>query len=259
MSVLRNAAKMFFAATDLLLASPRGPRILIYHQVGASLGRQMEVTTEAFSWQLEWLAENREVVSLDTAIERWHEPGADRLVVLTFDDGYRDTYTTAFPLLAERSLPFTLYLSTQMIESGPNGARAEPLQWNQIETMVDSGLVTVGSHTHTHRDLRFASADETLWEVESADSIIEERLGARPRHFAYPWGYWGKSAHDVVRRSYESAVLGAPTSRVSFDPHKIHRFPVQLSDGTAFFGPRVRGGLLLEERIRRRARGYRGP
>ena len=259
MSVLRNAAKMFFAATDLLLPSPRGPRILIYHQVGASLGRQMEVTTEAFSWQLEWLVANREVVSLDTAIERWHEPDADRLVVLSFDDGYRDTYTTAFPLMAECRVPFTLYLSTEMIESIPTESGTEPLRWDQIETMVDSGLVTVGSHTHTHRDLRFASAEQTLWEVESADSIIEERLGVRPRHFAYPWGYWGESAHDVVRRSYESAVLGAPTSRVSFDLHKIHRYPIQLSDGTAWFRARLGGGLLLEERFRRRLRVYDGP
>ncbi|MGH3651227.1 MAG: polysaccharide deacetylase family protein [Acidimicrobiia bacterium] len=259
MSVLRSAAKTFFAATDLLFPSPRGPRILIYHQVGAGLGRQMEVTTEAFSWQLEWLAQNREVVSLDTAIERWHEPDADRLAVLTFDDGYRDTYTTAFPLMAERRVPFTLYLSTEMIESGSNEGGAEPLQWQQIEAMVDSGLVTVGSHTHTHRDLRLASEDETLWEVESADSIIEERLGVRTRHFAYPWGYWGESAHKVVRQRYESAVLGAPTSRSSFDPHRIHRYPIQLSDGTAWFGARLGGGLVLEERLRRRLRGYDGP
>jgi peptidoglycan/xylan/chitin deacetylase (PgdA/CDA1 family) len=219
----------------------------------------MEVTTEAFSWQLEWLVANREVVSLDTAVERWHEPDADRLVVLTFDDGYRDTYTTAFPLMAGRRVPFTLYLSTEMIESIPTESGAEPLRWDQIETMVDSGLVTVGSHTHTHRDLRFASADETLWEVESADSIIDARLGVRPRHFAYPWGYWGESAHDVVRQRYESAVLGAPISRSDFDPHKMHRYPIQLSDGIAWFRARLSGGLLAEESVRRRSRGYKGP
>jgi len=258
MSVLRQVAKLVFATTDLLLPSPRGPRILIYHQVGKGLGRQMEVTTGAFSWQLEWLAENREVVSLDTAIERWHEPGADRLVVLTFDDGYRDTYTTAFPLLVERSLPFTLYLSTQMIESGL-AESGEPLQWPQIEAMVDSGLVTVGSHTHTHRDLRSTRADETAWEIESADSIIESRLGVQPRHFAYPWGYWGESAHNLVRQRYESAVLGAPTSTSSFDPHKIHRHPIQLSDGITWFGARLGGGLAMEEVVRRRLRGYKGP
>lgn len=218
----------------------------------------MEVTTEAFTWHLQWLIENREVVSLDSAIQRWHELDAERLAVLTFDDGYLDTYTTAFPLLRERNLPFTLYLSTQMIESGVADG-SEPLQWQQIEAMVESGLATVGAHTHTHHDLRMASEDKTLWEVETSDSVIERRLGLRPRHFAYPWGYWSSSAHSVVSRVYESAVLGAPRSRTRFDPHMIHRFPVQLSDGTAFFGPRVRGGLLLEERIRRRARGYRGP
>lgn len=258
MSVLRGVAKTVFATTDMMIPSPLGPRILIYHQVGAGLGRQMEVTAEAFTWQLRWLAANREVVSLDSAIERWHEPDADGLVVLTFDDGYRDVYTTAFPLLHERNMPFTLYLSTEMIESGSVGD-AVPLQWRQIEAMSDSGLLTVGSHTHTHRDLRLASEEETLWEVETSNSVIDRRLGLRPRHFAYPWGYWSGSAHEVVSRAYETAVLGAPRSRTRFDPHMIHRFPIQLSDGKAFFGHRVRGGLLLEERIRRRARGYSGP
>ena len=258
MSVLRSVAKMVFAMTDLLLPTPRGPRILIYHQVGARRGRQMEMTTEAFAWQLEWLIANREVVSLDSAVHRWHEHDAERLAVLTFDDGYLDTYTTAFPLLKDHNLPFTLYLSTQMIESGIADG-SEALQWQQIEAMVESGLVTVGSHTHTHRDLRLTTEDETQSEIESSDSIIEERLGFRPRHFAYPWGYWGPSAHDVVSRTYETAVLGAPQSKSAFDAHKIHRFPVQNSDGTTFFRARLNGGLLLEERVRRLVRGYKGP
>jgi peptidoglycan/xylan/chitin deacetylase (PgdA/CDA1 family) len=260
MSLLRSGAKLAFAAIDLLHEEPHGPRILIYHQVGARLGRQMEVETDDFLWQLDWLMDNREVVDLGTAITRWSEPGSDRLVVITFDDGYRDTHGTAFPLMRERDIPFTLFLATGAIESGTGDERAEPLAWEDIEAMMATGLVTIGSHTHTHRDLRGASATDIEAELSTADQLIETRLGVAPRHFAYPWGYWSATADPVVRARYASAVLGAPrTAMGARDVHMIHRYPVQLSDGRRWFRTRLGGGLLTEERVRRRLRGYRGP
>lgn len=255
MPVLRQAAKAAFATCDRFLKSPPGPRILIYHQVGAGLGRQMEVKVSDFEWQLDWLVKNREVVTLDEALLRWFEPFAEQLAVLTFDDGYRDTITTAFPLLAERGLPFTLYLATEMIES----SEKEALNWDEIEEMLSSGFLTVGSHTHSHRDLRFMSVNQIVDELSTADALVQQRLGFSPTHFAYPWGYWSSTAHDVVANRYLSATLGSSAGREGATPHQIHRFPVQLSDGKRWFRPRLRGGLIAEEWIRRRIRGYRGP
>ena len=258
MTVLRDAAKFLFAAIDQFLPTPEGPRILIYHQVGLGRGLQMEVEREDFEWQLDWLLANREIVGLETAIRRWNEPGSERLVVLTFDDGYRDTFTTAFPLLKQRAIPFVLYIATGMIDAPARPTDAPPsLGWGEIEAMMDGGLVTVGAHTHTHRDLRRAEQDEIWWELETADSGLAQRLGIRVRHFAYPWGYWSRAAHEVVAVRYETAVLGSPRSRSDFDAHRIHRYPVQLSDGSRFFEARLEGGLLIEERLRRRIRGYR--
>jgi peptidoglycan/xylan/chitin deacetylase (PgdA/CDA1 family) len=219
----------------------------------------MEVTTPDFAWQLSWLQDHREVVDLEAAVGRWEDDDADSLVVLTFDDGYQDTFITAFPLMAERGLPFTLYLATEMIDSGEVREGAAPIEWGQVETMMATGLVTIGSHTHTHRDMREVDRESALEELERSDRIIEERLGVVPRHFAYPWGYWAPETDEVVRSRYATAVLGAPRGRVDFDAHQIHRFPVQLSDATRWFRSRLRGGLLAEERVRRRLRGYRGP
>lgn len=256
MTLIRQLGKAVFATADLFLPTPRGPRILIYHQVGADLGRQMEVTLEDFVWQLDWLSENREVVDLDTAVERWVEPGSESLVVLTFDDGYRDTYATAFPYLKERGLPMTLYLATETI--GDDGR----ITWGEVEEMVSTGLVTVGAHTHRHRDLRHASHREVEEELTMSNRLIGNRIGVWPRHFAYPWGYWSTSADSIVRQQYETAVLGAPPPRIRFDstldPYLIHRYPVQLSDGRWFTG-RLDRGLVLEEGVRRLLRGYRGP
>ena len=263
MGIVRSAAKLLFAGTDLFLPSPPGPRILIYHQVGSGLGRQMEVTLSAFSRQMHWLAENREVVSLDDGLLRWDDEGADQLVVLTFDDGYLDVFTTAFPLLRDLGFPFTLYLTTDPIESGhPIGSHVEamPLSWANLETIMSSGLLTVGAHTHTHPDLRCLSAEQIEDELQVSNSLIASRLGTLPSHFAYPWGYWSAGSDPVVRKTYETAALGGPTGSVTRpDSHRFHRFPVQLSDGFRFFRSRLEGGLLLEERVRRLVRGYQGP
>lgn len=244
---------------DLLLRRPVGPRLLIYHQVGAGHGKQIDVTLENFRWQVDWLLNNRVVVDLDTALKRWNEPESDRLVVLTFDDGYLDTFTTAFPVLKAHGLPFTIYIATSFI--GEGDSRDDRLTWGQVNEMLDSGFVTVGGHTDSHADLRTLEEDQIADEIRTSNERIESRLGVRPRHFAYPWGYWGSTADEIVRGEYDSAVLGSPhvRTRSVFDRHQIHRFPIQLSDGRRWFVPRLDGGLLVEEGLRRRVRSYRGP
>lgn len=263
MSLRRTAAKVVFSAADVVFPKPKGPRALIYHQVGSGLGRQMEVTTDDFVRQLDWLVENREIVTFDQAVTRWHEPASDRLVSLTFDDGYADTYTTAYPLLKERGIPFLIYLATESIETGsPLGppGQADPLSWDQIVDMLSSGLVTIGAHTHRHTDLREIPADAVEEELATSDGLIERRLGLRPSHFAYPWGHWSSRAAGAVDSRYvTAAIAGTPRPNAILDMHRLHRYPVQLSDGFRFFPARLRGGLRMEEWVRRRLDGYKGP
>ena len=261
MNSLRGFAKAMFATADLFLVPPTGPRILIYHQVGARSGRQMDVEIADFVAQLDWLENNRDVVPLEAALGSWQTMGSDNLVVLTFDDGYQDLFQTVFPMMKERRLPFTVYVTTSYLERGSDDNGFEMLSWDQVSEMIDSGLLTVGAHTHTHRDLRTASSDELLREFESSDELINDRLGFYPDHFAYPWGYWSDAADALVRGRYSSAVLGAPPVRkpAGYDPYLVHRFPVQLSDGSLWFKARIRRGLLVEEAVRRGLRGYRGP
>jgi hypothetical protein len=97
-------------------------------------------------------------------------------------------------------------------------------------------------------------------ELDTSNDIIEERLGVRPKHFAYPKGWWSESAESAVRGRFDSAVLGeGPPNTESTDPLRIHRVAVQKSDGMRFFKRKLATGLVLEERLRRVVRGYRGP
>lgn len=246
--LVKVVAKRAFALADRGLKPMSGPRILIYHQVGANLGREMEVSTRAFRSQLEWLsASGGTVVDLETAIARRNEPGSDKLFVLTFDDGFEDVYDNAFPLMRDRRLPFTLYLTTQPIETGdPIDSRypgASPLTWSQINEMIESGLVTVGSHTHTHPHLERISVKQIDNELDVSDSLIERRTGIKPRHFTYPWGVWSGVADPFVRARYETATVGsARDSSSNFDSHRMTRVPVQRTDVLGLFQRRMETG-----------------
>jgi peptidoglycan/xylan/chitin deacetylase (PgdA/CDA1 family) len=258
--LIRTGAKAAFVLGDVFLRPLPGPRILIYHQIGGG-ELEMEVTPEAFGTHIDWLQRRWEIVTLDQALSRRDEEGSESLLVLTFDDGYEGVYHQAFPLLRERRLPFTLYLSTQPIEKGdPLGYAAEPLTWEQLRAMAASGLMTVGAHTHRHRDLRLLPGPEIEVELDISNGLIRSRLGSEPRHFAYPWGYWSAAADPLVRERYTSAVLGSgPGIGPQADLFTLPRIPVQRSDRPAFFRRKVRTGLQLEDRARRLIKGYRGP
>lgn len=258
-----TTAKALWVAADLWAELRPGPRILIYHQIDAGLGRQMEVTEKAFVRQLDWMMDNGNVVDLETALARRGELESDGFFVLTFDDGYLDFYERGWPHLQRRGLPFVLYVATQPIETRVSlkpGGRADPPSWGQIAAMLDSGLVTVGAHTHTHPDLRSALPETVEVELQTSDELIEKRLGLRPRHFAYPGGYWSTYADPTVRKRYESAVLGSGSPiTASSDPWLLNRVPVQLSDWFAVFRRKMATGLEWEDRVRRRLNRYDGP
>lgn len=249
------ALKGVAAAVDPLFGSFPGPRILIYHQVGVSFGREMEITTDTFSRQLDWIQANGRLVDLETAIARRNDEGSEELFVLTFDDGFEDVYKNAFPMMREREIPFTLYLTTKPIETGepldPKYPDARPLNWEEVGRMIASGLVTIGAHTHTHPDLRKVSPDQIVEELDHSNRLILERTGVHPRHFTYPWGWWSQTADLLVRERYFSSTAGAvrKASKTS-EPHLVARVPVQRSDSLRFFECRTTHGLRLEEGVR---------
>ena len=263
-SPIRAAAKAVFSLIDLPLGSFPGPKILIYHQIGADNGKQMDLDRDHFRRHVAFLTNSGfSILPLREAIDRRAEPESHKHVVLTFDDGYDDMYRNAYPLLEELQIPFTVYLTSHPIEAQSplsNDGRSVPISWEQVNTMQESGLVTVGAHTHTHPDFRTLEASRAEQEIGISTDLIERRTGVRPEHFAYPWGYWSSSGDHAVRAHYSSAVLGGgkPIDAAT-DPLMLNRIPVQLNDGVVFFKHKLRRGQRTEEYVRRRLAKYDGP
>lgn len=148
------------------------------------------------------------VCSLNTLLDK----ATTRGVALTFDDGMKSVARNALPVLRDHAAPAHLFLTTAAVgqdnrwPTQPDDAPCyEMLDWDEIEQLHTAGTL-IESHTHTHPDLCQLSAEEIENECEAADNIIEQRLGRKPRYFAYPYGYYDEAAVSTVSRRYSAAV-----------------------------------------------------
>ena len=223
---------------------------LIYHRIELD-GREVDVSPATFDRHLRFLADR----GLTIPIGRMTERGG---VVVTFDDGYRDFYERGLPLLVKHGVPAVLYLQTGLVANG-NRSAAAALNWSQLSDAIQTGLVTIGAHTHTHPNLSRATEVEAEVEMMKSKEIIEDKLGVECRHFAYPFGVASEAAGRAAQRLFDTAALGdwRINRRDRIDFHQLGRTPVLRSDGVAFFKAKV-AGMLWAEALAYRFLG-RGP
>jgi peptidoglycan/xylan/chitin deacetylase (PgdA/CDA1 family) len=259
----RTLVKQASVATDALLPHRSGVTVLIYHRVGGGTPSQVDLPVDDFDRQMAYLAEHTQVVTLDDAVaslaagargDRSSAQPAAPQVVITFDDGTTDFVDHAVPVLARHGLPATLYAATSFIDrQTPFPWDAPPTSWAALRDACSTGLVTIGSHTHSHWLLDRLEPSAIDDDLDRSIDLIAEHLGSAPAHFAYPKALPGSvHAEIAVRRRFTSAALAA--SRVNrpghTDLHRLWRTPVQTADGFEFFTAKAHGGLRLEGELR---------
>jgi peptidoglycan/xylan/chitin deacetylase (PgdA/CDA1 family) len=272
---LKRAAGWSAVFTDALADHPSRPCacILVYHRIAdvGFLDRTVDdwnVPPDMFERQIASLAKFAEIVPLPDL------PGKLRLlscparplVALTFDDGYANFCTQALPILRRYQAPATVFVVTSLIgQPGPlpfdrwslkHSDRVSPevwrsLNWAEIETCLESGLVTVGGHSHRHRKGLQATHAELVAEAEESRAVLSSRLGeAGSRAYAYPYGsrrlgYVPPAYVEAVRAAgYELAVttdLGLADG--ASDPYLLPRVEAHAVDAPAVVRAKVRGAL----------------
>ena len=244
------------------VAPPRpGVVVLLYHRVGErSSASEIDMPAAVFEQQMAWLAARRVATDLDAALDETAEPFDERRprhpVVVTFDDGTADLVDVALPILARHNVPSVWYLATDFLEQGRDFPdRGRPLSWAGAREAVDSGLVTLGSHTHTHALLDRIDPVDAAGELDRSVELIGERVGVTVDHFAYPKAVApSPEVEPLVRTRFRSAALGGNRANGygSTDLHRLARSVIQRRDGMRFFTHKARGGMALEEVARRR-------
>jgi peptidoglycan/xylan/chitin deacetylase (PgdA/CDA1 family) len=190
--------------------------VVFYHRVDNQHLNDWTITESRFLEQINWYQENFDLVSLEEAQKRIDSGFNDRPTLsITFDDGYADNCSFALPLLIERQIPFTYFVTTLHTlgqEAFPHDkAEGLPLPTNTKESLIALAAagVEIGAHTRTHPDLGKLSDPQQLFdEVITATRELEEAIGKDIKYFAFPFGQVENLNSDVFRLCKEHGFKG---------------------------------------------------
>ena len=181
--------------------------ILMYHYVrvapaGDTVGFGLSVTPPDFQRQMQWLRDHGyTTVTVHDAVlmVQQRKPMPNKPIALTFDDGYRDFYSAAAPVLRRLGMTATNYVPTRLV-----GLPAY-MTWDQVRELDSQGF-EMAAHTEFHVALKGAQAPRAHEEVYGAKNDLESQLGHPVVDFAYPYGAYDAGVVKLVNAAgYESA------------------------------------------------------
>jgi len=208
--------------------------ILVYHIVRPSYPddsaevRAIALTPDTFDAQMAYLRESGYRIVTFTDLENYFrdkKPLPRNPIILSFDDGWKDQYKYAFPILKKHGYPATFFIFTNSID------HKSFFSLDQLKEMLAAGM-SIGSHSRSHPYLTQVSSEDALWrEINESKKILEEKLGVPIHEFAYPFGVYNdkivamtkKAGYRSARgdyftgvqsadRLYELSALNAPTT-----------------------------------------------
>lgn len=181
--------------------------ILMYHSISINPSTTLSVPPKVFYKQMEHLKNSgyHMITFKDLMSWKTNQQLPDKPILITFDDGYLDNYTVAYPILKKLQMKATIFATSDFIGS-PNH-----LNWSQTNEMERSGLIEIGVHTRHHVDLTQSNPLQLEDEISGAKKSLENKLGHPLISFAYPSGKFNQNVIEVVKRAgFEFAVTTEP-------------------------------------------------
>lgn len=205
---LINFFLIIIALTGFIQPDNMSLKVLCYHQISPVADNIMTTTPALFEEQMKHLREKGYYpVGMEDAVcilsGREKIPG--KYILITFDDGYDGIYKYAYPILKKYNYPASVFLVVSMItKNGKNGH----LTWEQLETLRDSGLFYIGSHTYAlHRklpdELRAGrlSSFQLLSDLNKSRNVINEHLGIVTNYLSWPFGGYDDRTVEIAKKA----------------------------------------------------------
>lgn len=170
--------------------------VLLYH----SLNPQIDgVSQNLFEEHIKYLSSNYNIITLKEALQRIARKclEGDELVI-TFDDGYEDNRTNAFPILNRYDATATIFIATGLIDHQYLGQKM--LNKNQIRELSRNGI-EIGSHTVTHPNLTTISKYQLKKELKQSKSELEDIIEEEVTSFSYPYGHYNEAVIDMCGKT----------------------------------------------------------
>lgn len=191
------------------------------------------------------------------AARRAARPVPGNVFAVSFDDGYENNYLNAWPILRELKVHATIFLATKYLDTNEpfpfddwpaaGSDRVPPSAWRPLSTgqcrkMLESGVIELGAHTHTHRHF-LGRGGEFVNDMRLCLDMLRDRLGVERPAFSFPYGQWNRELVDEARQINVSCALTVLRQRVQM-PHDDFlwgRFDVSPSDTPAMLAGTLSG------------------
>jgi peptidoglycan/xylan/chitin deacetylase (PgdA/CDA1 family) len=198
--------------------------ILNYHKID-TLHHALSISPQDFEEQMDYLSRNGFTTITPDELMAYLNHGKalpEKPVLITFDDGYLDNYTNAYPILKKYGFTATIFLITNLV-----GHDERYLTWEQVREMQRDGFV-FGSHTVSHKALTALSREQALEELLSSRQEIERQLGSKVRYFAYPTGAYNSQVEEMVKQAgYKAAfTIRFGQAGAESNPYALERIPI---------------------------------
>ncbi|MFH0762822.1 MAG: polysaccharide deacetylase family protein [Candidatus Omnitrophota bacterium] len=187
--------------------------IIMYHRVlpGATFRDSLVVSIKTFDRQMRFLKAHRyNVITLEKLADliRQKKKIPYKTIAITFDDGYRDNFTNAFPILKKYELAATAFVIVEEV----GDLSKNKLTWGQIKQMRDSGIFEIGSHALGPEPLvNIKSEEELARQIFDSRRLLQERLGGEVNVFSYPEGGFNQKIRQlVIAAGYKAAAATHP-------------------------------------------------
>ncbi|MDE3056852.1 MAG: polysaccharide deacetylase family protein [Bacteroidota bacterium] len=231
----------------------RSIKILVYHRIVRGRGKEnfckFCLSEDEFRRHLEWLDrwgftpitfEDYRIAS-EKQLELPHKP-----IILTFDDGYLDTYQVAFPLLKEFGMKAVIFvLGDRTIKNNVWDAHLNLLQSSLLEDshileMHEAGM-EIGAHSMTHLKLTDVKEERAWEEISRARMLLEILLNAPVLSFSYPYGLVNETVKHMVASAGFTHACSVWTGPAVFgkDAYELRRIPILNSTTTSKLAVRV--------------------
>lgn len=169
--------------------------VLMYHSIIYQANNDARVAKEVFAQQMQWLFDNGyKTLTLEQLYEHLQTGLGfpEKCVVITFDDGYDDNYTNAFPVLKQYGFCATIFMISGNINTG--GC----LTSQQLKEMSDYGI-SIQGHTVTHPYLDTLTYAQQYDELNNSIATIEAITGKKVEFLAYPYGKYNSDTIKALK------------------------------------------------------------
>ncbi len=221
-------AALLVLATAWLVPRYQVP-ILMYHAITPSWHEPLNNVMPAnFARQMNYISSHGyRVMTLDELVEgiRTGRRVFQRSVVITFDDGYENNYTRAYPYLKQHDFPAAIFLEVANVD------HPGYLTWAQAVDMAAHG-VTFGSHMMTGAYIPGLPREEAVSQIRESKRLIEARLGRPALFFAYPIGGFDETVKQALRDAGYAAAFATNrgNDHKGMDLYELKRIRVKDGD-----------------------------